>query len=109
MKLFIAPSNIHGNGLYTEETLQPFQVTPVNAPYDNKGNFPGKKGEKVSGPIGYVNHSYKANSRLVHLPTTKSYYLVPDQMIEAGSELTINYDLNPKGLKKAYEYNPPLV
>ena len=108
MDFYIANSKIQGKGLFNKKLINPLDVLPIANLYDKNNKFKFDKTGRSVGPMGFVNHSYKPNCHLHYLSSENGYFLRAHKRINPKSELTINYDFNPDGLKKAYEYNPPL-
>lgn len=108
MDFFIDNSNIQGKGLFTRKKINPLEILPVANLYDENNKFQfDEKGRSV-GPMGFVNHSYDPNCHFHYLSSENGYFLRAHKLIKPETELTIDYDFNPEGLKKAYQYDPPL-
>tara|TARA_R100001086_G_scaffold141966_1_gene74569 strand:- start:585 stop:914 length:330 start_codon:yes stop_codon:yes gene_type:complete len=108
MDFYINNSNIQGKGLFTKKTINPLEILPIANLYNKNNKFQFDKNGTSLGPMGFVNHSYDPNCHLHYVPSENGYFLRAHKIIKPRNELTINYDFNPKGLKKAYQYNPPL-
>ena len=108
MDFYLGNSNIHGKGLFTKKAINPLEVLPVANLYDRNNKFQSDETGRSLGPMGFVNHSYAPNCHLCYLSSENGYFLRSHKLIDPEEELTIDYDFNPKGLKKAREYNPPL-
>ena len=108
MDFFIKNSNIHGKGLFTKKRIYPLEILPIGNLYDENNKFQSDETGKSLGPMGFVNHSQEPNCYLYYLRSEHGYFLRANKVIDPQTELTINYDYNPEGLKKTTDYNPPL-
>ena len=108
MDFYIGNSKIQGIGLFNKKLINPLDVLPIANLYDKNNKFKFDKTGRSVGPMGFVNHSYKPNCHLHYIQSENGYFLRAHKRINPKNELTINYDLNPDTLKRAYEYNPPL-
>tara|TARA_R100000329_G_C7516038_1_gene181892 strand:+ start:69 stop:398 length:330 start_codon:yes stop_codon:yes gene_type:complete len=108
MDFYIKNSNIQGKGLFTKKAINPLEVLPIANLYDKNNKFQFDKKGRSIGPMGFVNHSYDSNCHLHYIPSENGYFLRAHKLIKPEEELTVDYDFNPSGLKKARDYNPPL-
>jgi len=108
MDFYITNSDIQGLGLFTKKILNPLEILPVANLYNKNNKFQFDKTGRSLGPMGFVNHSYDPNCHLHYLSSENGYFLRAHKRINPKTELTINYDFNPKGLAKAQDFNPPL-
>jgi len=108
MDFYIRNSNIQGKGLFTKKAVNPLEILPIATLYDKNNKFQFDKTGRAIGPMGFVNHSYDPNCHLHYIPSENGYFLRAHKEIKPKDELTIDYDFNPDGLKRAYQYDPPL-
>jgi len=108
MGFYIKNSNIQGKGLFTNGLIYPLEILPIANLYGKNNKFQFDETGRSIGPMGFVNHSYDSNCHLHYIPSENGYFLRAHKVIKPENELTIDYDFNPDGLKKAYEFDPPL-
>ena len=80
----IGPSQIHGNGLIATQDIEPNQMIGLS-----------HRGGQVASELGqYVNHS--DNPTAISMPSGNERYIISNQFIKAGGEITQNYRLQPE-------------
>ena len=85
----IGPSDIHGAGLFANEDIPAEVVIGITHIYDQ--DF---EDDYIRTPLGgFINHSDKPNCKLIDEDDYKR--LTAIKHIEAGTELTVKYTINP--------------
>lgn len=80
----IGPSQIHGNGLIATQDIEPNQMIGLS-----------HRGGQVASELGqYVNHS--DNPTAISMPSGNERYIISNQFIKAGGEITQNYRFQPE-------------
>ncbi len=88
----IGPSQIHGNGLIATQDIEPNQMIGLS-----------HRGGQVASELGqYVNHS--DNPTAISMPSGNERYIISNQFIKAGGEITQNYRLQPE-LEQPEDFN----
>ncbi len=99
-KYSIGNSNIHGMGAMAQQDLPPKTIVGCAI---EKNSHPGESGEildyRITHYLGkWVNHSYEPNAVMEEVDS--GYYIITNQLVNKGEEITINYENTPGFIKK---------
>lgn len=99
-KYCIGKSRIHGMGVMAQQDLP--EKTIVGCAIE-KNSQPGESGEildyRITNYLGkWINHSYEPNAVMQEVDS--GYYIITNQQVNRGEEITINYENTPGFIKK---------
>ena len=106
MKVTVKDSPIHGKGVFALEDIP--AETPVCFlcwwhPHEHWWRV------NQNSVVRYINHATKNNCVSILNEDVEQYIVITSELISAGTELTLDYEVFPTGLMKATDYDPPLV
>jgi len=100
-----SPSKIHGEGIFASEFIP--KNTRVGFLIDATYAIERVILIDTRSELGrYVNHQTEPNGRMEKESGTEAYYFVASQDIDAGAELTLDYNDTPEFVAKPHEIAP---
>ena len=105
MKVAVRDSQIHGKGLFAIEDIP--KATPICFLcwwHEHEMWWRVNRNGKAC----FIHHANDNNCTQVLNETVNQYVVETVDDIQAGKELTLDYETFPNGLMKASDFNPPL-
>lgn len=94
-KWYLGSSNIHGFGIFANQSIQPNEIIDT-AIDDTNGTT------KITYFGSKINHAWAPlnNTKLIHDEKNKVYVIVAKRFIPHGTEITLDYRGTPNFIKK---------
>jgi len=97
-----APSKIHGEGVFASEFIPKNDSVDFLVDGFSAGGMVDTRTELGK----YINHRSDPNGRMEKVPSTNIYHLRSLKDIDAGSELTMDYNDTPSFVAKPHDLDP---